>query len=131
METLNVITASAEIILFITLAIFIIYISRAAGKITSSIENIENGIKKINNDFQPVLNDLTLITHDLKTITQTSKIHISKLGMLSDAVSAKGHELLDTMDMLQARTSGYMSRGLNFFNAVGRGYSVFINKLRN
>lgn len=128
-DTLNMIIGIAEIVLFLTLTILAVYLINFMKKFLESISNIENEVVQIADQLSPVIIDMKFITDDVKVIVDKSRNQFKKIEEVTDEITDKGKDLLETIDHVQNFSSRYLNNGLNLISALSNGISTFKSKL--
>ena len=130
-DNLNMIIGISEIILFLTLTILAFYLINFMKKFLKSISSIENEVVEIADQLSPVIIDMKFITDDIKVIVDKSRNQFKKIEEVTDEITDKGKDLLETIDKVQTISNSYLNNGLNLISALSNGIRTFKSKLFN
>lgn len=128
MESLNIISSVAEILLYLALVTALIFIVAYFRRITLSAGNIENQIERIAVDAAPLFKEIKDLTADIKDITYRSRTQFYKVEHLVDKIAGQGEKVLNTLRSVENITGKILKNGNNFLTSLGSGFRAFIKK---
>jgi len=129
MESLNIISAIAEIVLYLGLSVVAVFAVIYFRKITESISRIEERVNSIAISTGPAIEEISAIATDIREISRKSKLEFHRLEMLTDELIKRGYEINDTIKFIQDKTSCYLNNGSNYISALLSGFKAFKRKL--
>jgi uncharacterized protein YoxC len=129
MESINIISAIAEIVLYLGLSVFAVFAIIYFRKISESISSIEERVNSIAISTGPAIDEISAIASDIREISRKSKLEIHRLEMLTDELIKRGYEINDTIKFIQDKISCYFNNGSNFISALLSGFTAFKRKI--
>lgn len=129
MESINIISAVAEIVLYLGLSVFAVFAIIYFRKISESISSIEEKVNSIAISTGPAIEEISAIASDIREISRKSKLGIHRVEMLTDELIKRGYEINDTIKFIRDKTSCYINNGSNFISALLTGFTAFKRKL--
>lgn len=129
MDLLIIISAIAEIVLYLGLSVLSVFAIIYFRKITESINRIEEQVNTMAVSSGPAIEEISAIASDIREISRKSKLEIHRVEMLTDELIKRGYEINDVIKFIQERTSYYLNNVSNLLSALKSGFTAFKRKL--
>lgn len=129
MDLLIIISAIAEIVLYLGLSVLSVFAIIYFRKITESINRIEEQVNTMAVSSGPAIEEISAIASDIREISRKSKLEIHRVEMLTDELIKRGYEINDVIKFIQERTSCYLNNVSNLLSALKSGFTAFKRKL--
>ncbi|MBE2218866.1 MAG: hypothetical protein IAE90_11710 [Ignavibacteria bacterium] len=144
METISLINMISAAVLNILLIVFFVYAFIWFKGISAKIDKIEEGvtsvykevtpvllkISSVAEDIPPVLAKISDIAEDISGITSVSKRTVHKGENLANELFDKGKNLVNTISMVEDRTSAAYNNVTNLISALRAGVRTFGLKIK-
>ena len=127
METL---VSISQIIFFLSISILSVFLINYAGKIVTSISNLEKGVNELKNKIEPLLDKLTIISGKSEKILDDISTKSSMLQNSFESIRQISTDLLELEKTIKSSIERPLSMVVNAIMGVIAGLKIF-NRSKN
>lgn len=126
MTLIDILTAIVLILISALVIFLIIYL----GKITRSIQHLQQDISKLSDRLEPLVTSLSDLTSKLSDLSDQAKRQLETTKGIVFSVKERVEKILDFEEKIRAGIDGPISGFLNQIKAISNGVSTFLSYLK-